>query len=295
MDIDWTLIRTFRSVIETGTVAAAAAQLKCSQPTVSRHLKQLEQQTRLALFDRRGHRMILTAAGAAICVYADGMAAQADQMSLMIAGKETQINGTVRISASEVIGHYFLPEILAAMEVKFPEIELEIVIQNSVSNLSAREADIALRLFRPEQTGLIRRKLGNLDVGAFASDQYVARHGAPHTLSDLLSHRLVGYDQSTEILDGFRSLTPNADASLFFLRCDNHLVYWQLIKAGMGIGFGSIAVANRDQGVCRILADHDFVANEVWLTTHEALRNAPRIRAVWDFLAEHLPKSLTLD
>jgi DNA-binding transcriptional LysR family regulator len=292
MNIDWSLIRTFRSVVDTGTVAAAAVQLQCSQPTVSRHLRQLEQQTGLDLFDRRGHRMILTSAGASILDFANEMAVQADQMALAIAGKETQIKGVVRISASEVMAHYFLPPILADLKNKFPEIELELVVQNSVSNLTTREADIALRLFRPTQVGLVRRKVGNLKIGAFASESYLDRHSAPHTLGDLLAHQLVGYDQSTEILDGFRSLLPGADASLFPTRCDNHLVYWQLVKAGMGIGFGSLIVAKQEPKMRRVLADQQFAANEVWLTTHEALRNTPRIRTVWTFLSERLSETL---
>ncbi|MFT4708202.1 MAG: DNA-binding transcriptional LysR family regulator [Ascidiaceihabitans sp.] len=293
MNIDWSLLRTFLTVEQAGTVTKAATQLACSQPTVSRQLKELETQTGLTLFDRRGYRLVLTDAGVSILEFAQNMAHQADHLALAIAGKETAVTGTIRISTSEVIAYHFLPLVLVGLQEEYPEIDVEIVVENSVANLSSREADIAIRLFRPDKLGLVRTKIGALEIGAFASKSYLKLHGVPHTLDDLVHHNLLGYDQSTEILDGFRMHIPTVDSSLFSVRCDNHLVYWNMIRAGNGIGFCSTLMASQDKMLTRVLPDLKPDGNDVWLATHEALQKTPRVRAVWEFLSSQLTKRLS--
>lgn len=292
MNIDWSLLKTFLTVVQAGTVAQAAAQLACSQPTVSRQLKELETQTGLTLFDRRGYRLVLTDAGASILEFAQNMADQADHLALAIAGKETVVNGTIRISTSEVIAYHFLPPVLVTLQEQYPEIDVEIIVENSVANLSAREADIAIRLFRPDKLGLVRTKIGTLEIGAFASKSYLELYGVPRTLDDLVYHNLLGYDQSAEILDGFRKHLPDANPSLFSVRCDNHLVYWNMIRAGNGIGFCSTLMASQDKMLTRVLPDLKPDGNDVWLATHEALQKTPRVRAVWELLFSQLTKRL---
>ncbi len=286
--MDWNLIRSFLAVAETGTLAAAAEALGASQPTIGRHIDALEASTGVTLFARGRHGMMLSDAGLSLVDEAKAMRAEANRFELKAAGRAQSVRGPVRITASEVVSTYILPPIIAAFGRVEPDIEIELVSSNSVENLLSRDADIAVRMFRPVQNDIIARKTGELGMGIYAHRSYLAEHGEPTDIETFLQHRLIGMDRSTLIIDGMADLGIKADRNLFAVRTDDQVAYWELVRAGAGIGFSAHILAAGNPDIKRLLPHIDIPALPVWLASHQELRTSHKIRRTMDYLHQKI-------
>lgn len=287
-NFDWSLIQAFLSVAENGSFSAAARNLGNSQPTIGRQIAELERQLSASLFQRKNSGHVLTDAGAELLAHAKKMNAAAAELSLTAAGQAQVLSGTVRITASLMVSHYLLPDIFAKIRAAEPEIELELNPSDDTENLLFHEADIAVRMYRPTQLDVITKKVGAQKFGLFATSAYLDRHGRPETFEDLTQLDFVGFDRSQLIIDGMHALGIEADRSTFSMRCDNQTVYLELIRAGCGIGVAAVNMASRAPILERVLPFIEIPELPIWLTAHEALRSAPRIRRVFDMLAAGL-------
>ncbi len=285
---DWSLVQSFLAVAESGSLSAAARQLGRSQPTLGRHIQTLEVSFSQQLFDRHPRGLQLSQAGSALLPMAREMQLQMYQLSLQAAGQSEALAGTVRITASVFAAHYLLPPILAEIRTKEPKIELELVPTDTSENLLFREADIALRMYRPSQLDVITQHIADLPLGIFAAKSYLVRRGHPRTAEDLWSHDLVGYDSNDLILRSMLDMGWPAQRSAFAMRCDNQATYWQLVRAGCGIGFCQSSVARADDAVEELDLGVEIAPLPLWLTAHGAMRETPRIRRVWTLLAKAL-------
>lgn len=286
--IDWSLVRSFLAVAETGSLSAAARRIGATQPTVGRHVQALESVLGATLFQREARGMVLTETGQTLLPPARSMAEAAQALALAAAGEETDTRGTVRITASLFVAHHILPGILADIRMAHPEIQIDLVASDASENLLFREADIAVRMYRPRQLDMVTRHLGDVALGLFASRDYIARRGAPKSVDDFFDHDFVGYDRNEDIIRGFRAAGMNVDRSFFSVRCDNQTVYWELVRAGCGLGFSQIVQAARDPEIVSVPLELDIPTLEVWLTAHETIRRTPRVDAVWCILADRL-------
>ncbi|PWE33616.1 LysR family transcriptional regulator [Maritimibacter sp. 55A14] len=291
-DPDWTLIRFFLAVAEAGSLSAAARDLGLSQPTLTRRIREAERVLGGPLFRRHARGLALTEAGAALVEDARRMRDAAARLGMTAAGHGGAPRGTVRITASGVVSFHFLPPILAGLRAQEPEIELELHPSNASENLLFREADIAVRMYRPEQLDLVARHLGTVPIGLFASKAYIARAGEPQSIEALRVHDWIGYDRSQLIIRGMRSMGVEVDRSFFRTRCDDQVTYWALLRAGCGIGVAPLRPGLADPDLVQLLPDLPVAELPVWLAAHDALRQSPRIRRVWDALAEGLPRAI---
>ena len=287
-NLDWTLIPAFLAVADTGSLSAAARAARISQPTLGRHIRALEAATGSALFARHPRGLELTEAGLSLLPAARAMAEAANRLALVASGQTEALAGTVRITASHVMAHYLLPPIIADIRAAEPEVQIELVASDASDNLLYREADIAVRMYRPTQLDLIALHLGDTELGLFASHDYLAARGEPNGFADMGDHDLVGYDRDEMILQGMRALGVEARREDFPTRCDNQPVYWELVRAGCGIGAGQVVIAARDPSVRRVLEDLRIDPLPVWLTAHERLRHTPRVSRVWGLLSDRL-------
>lgn len=286
--LDWSLVQTFLAVAEEGSLSAAARRLGASQPTVGRQIKAAEHLLGVDLFHRRPRGFDLTETGASLVAPARAMSEAAQKIALAAAGRDQTLSGTVRITASMVISSTYLPRIIAGLRESEPEIEIELVPSDTTSNLLYREADIAVRMFRPEQLDLVTRHLGDIALGMFASRDYIARRGMPRQPDEMLDHDVVGYDRDRSIMDGFAQMGFPVGRDFFPVRCDDNLVYWDLVKAGCGVGFSQLELGRADPDMVEIDLGLPLPTLPIWLTAHEAMRQTPRIRRVWEALAEGL-------
>jgi DNA-binding transcriptional LysR family regulator len=287
---DWRLIRSFLAALDQKSLMGAARVLRLSQPTVGRHIADLESQLVVVLFERTGRGLVPTATALRLADSARSMDAGAQQLARTLAGVQTQTRGTVRITASVPVATYLLPQLLAHMRQRLPDIQIELVSSNLVSNLLRRDADIALRMVRPDQGSLIAKKIGDVGLGAFAHRDYLSCHTTLRQPLDLLQHELIGSDTDTTILQGFAAMGYPATREMFALRSDDFVVQWQAVRAGLGIGFVANYMAHTDPDVQPVLADQLKIPPlPMWLAVHREIRTNRRIRAVFDYLAESLP------
>ena len=292
-DFDWRLVRSFLAVLDLGSLLAAARSLGVSQPTLGRHITELESQLASVLFERTGRGLLPTRTALQLAQAARQMQDGALQLSRTLAGSKSQAGGTVRITASVPVAVQLLPPILLDLRLALPDIQIELVSSNQVSNLLRREADIAIRMVRPDQTSLVARKLGEAAVGAYAHRDYLARRGVPTLPAELLQHELVGSDTDPAIRQGFEAMGFPVPREAFALRSDDLLVQWQAVRAGLGIGFLADYQARLDPAVQPVLAGQlQIPPLPMWLAVHREIRTSRHIRAVFDFLATALPAAL---
>lgn len=282
---DWTLTRSFLAVAETGSLSQAARDLRLSQPTLGRHIAEMEAALGLSLFTRQPRGLTPTEAAAAILPHARAMRDAAANLALTAAGRDAALQGTVRLTASRIVAFHLLPPMLVALRASHPGIEVELVPSDSTENLHFREADIALRMYRPTQDNVVTRHLTDLPTALYAAPSQIARQGLPQNPDDLLAMDFVGFDRSDLILRTMAGLGIRRQREDFPIRCDDQLVYWQMVRAGLGIGGMQCQIADNDPAVTRIAPFVTLPALPVWLTAPEALRQTPRIRAVLDHLA----------
>ena len=283
---DWTLLRSFLAVAETGSLSGAARALGLSQPTLGRHIAEIEAALNVTLFARTARGLALSVAGTALAPHARAMKAAAQALSLAAAGLDADISGTVRITASQIMATYILPAILADLRVREPQIEIELVPSDTTENLMLREADIAVRMFRPTQLDLITRHIMDLPLGLYAAKTFLDRVGRPATPDAVLALDLIGFDRSDLMLRMLSGLGVSRTRGDFPVRCDDQVVYWNLVRAGCGIGGMQCLVGDADPLVERVAPFVTLPALPVWLTAAEALRQSPRIRRVFDHLTQ---------
>lgn len=289
---DWNLVRSFLAALDRGSLLGAARVLGASQPTVGRHIAMLESQLGVVLFERTGRGLVPTSTALQLAEAARGMETGALQLARTLSGTQTQTIGTVRITASVPVAVQLMPPVLAGLRHALPEIQIELVSSNQVSNLLRREADIAVRMVRPDQASLVARKIGTVALGAYAHRSYLARRGVPRKLADLLAHELIGSDTDNAILQRFEALGYPVTHTAFALRSDDLIVQWQAVRAGLGVGFAANYMARDEPGVVRLLPGLKIPPLPMWLVVHREIRTNRRIRAVYDFLARALPKEL---
>ncbi len=292
-DFDWTLMRSFLAAIETGSLLAASRRLHVSQPTLGRHINELELQLNAVLFERTGRGLRPTAAAISIAEHARAMDNGADAIRRTLTGRNAQTAGTVRITASQTVACLLLPPLLVRLQQQSPEIQIELVASDQISNLLRREADIAVRMVRPDQSSLIARKIGSLELGLYASNDYLKRFGTPTRAGDFGKHRLIGYDTNDIIIRGFARNGVALDRDHFVIRSDDHLVAWQAALAGAGIAVLAQHVARTSRQLHQVLPTLPLPPLPVWLTVHREIRTSRLIRHVYDFLAVAIPAAIT--
>jgi DNA-binding transcriptional LysR family regulator len=276
MEANWEWYRSLLGVLDNGSLSAAARALGMAQPTVGRHIEGLEQALGLKLFTRSHDGYAPTEAALALRPYAAALAASAAALRRVASSQGDGVRGTVRVSASEVIGVEVLPPILARLRAAWPELTVELLLSNRVDDLLLREADIAVRMLRPTQEALVARRVGAVAVGLHAHRDYLERHGAPATLDELAGHSLIGYDQETEFLRGLRERFPAVSRERFSFRSDSDLAQLAMLRAGYGVGVCQVALAARAPQLRRVLAAEFNVELDTWVAMHEDLRDSPR-------------------
>ena len=289
---DWALVRSFLAVLDAGSLTAAAARTGARQPTLSRHVAELEAQLGAPLFERTGRGVTPTVAALAIVAAARQMEAGALGVGRALAGARSATRGQVRVTTSQVAATWLLPRLLARLQRAHPEIALELVASDALSNLLRREADIAVRMVRPSQSSLVARKLGEVAIVAAAHRDYLAQAPPLRKPEDLVRHRLIGFDSDDAIVRGFARLGVPLTRADFALRTDDQVAYARLVAEGAGIGFVAGYALRQWTGVVRLLPGLAIPSLPCWLAVHREIRANPLVRTVYDFLARELPPAI---
>lgn len=288
---DWNHARAFVVAAEEGSFSAAGRALGIAQPTIGRQVAALEAELGVALFERIGNTLELTSAGLDLMEHVRAMSDAATRVSLAATGQSLSIDGSVCITASELIAAYILPPILGRLRLTHPGIEIEIVASNAARDLRRREADIAVRNFTSTQPELVARKIADRHARLYASPAYLARIGNPTSPSDLSRAEFFGFDRTDVMIKGLRAIGVDVSPKSFPIITDNHLVQWELCKQGVGICIVMDEVGDVEPRVRRVLPKLPPLPVPIWLATHQEVRTSRRIRVVFDLLAEELGRS----
>ncbi len=290
MDLEpnWGLYRTFLAVFQEGSLSKAARQLDLTQPTVTRHIDALEAATGGALFLRTQRGLTPTDRAFKLAPHAEAMAATAAAMMRVASERTGETQGTVRVSASEIVSVMHLPPIFARLRRRYPGIVIELVLSNAVEDLLLRKADIAVRMTEPVQDMLIARRLPSVELGLFAHRDYLDRQGEPTTVEALAPHDIIGFDRETPALRAMLQRFPFLERGQFSLRTDSDIAQFAAIRAGCGIGLCQVAVGQSDPSLVRVLPTLVSVELELWIVMHEDLKTSERCKPVFDALVEGL-------
>lgn len=290
-NFDWQWWRYFIAIAEHGSLSGAADSLGVSQPTLSRQLLAMETALGNALFDRSTQGLALTEFGMALLEESQHMQRSANRLQRLAEGQDQTLTGRVRLSANDLIAHYYLPRILPTFLDAHPELSVEIVVSNDASSLDKRDADVAIRMFPPTQLDLVARHLFDIPLGIFASTAYLDKVGRPTTPEECFNLRVLGYDRARRFEEGARAMGWNIRNEDFRFRTDYMPMHLETAKFGGGIVFTHIALC-KFFGLEQIDVGIELGSLPIYLACHRDVQHNKRIRAMMDFLASHLESAL---
>ncbi len=285
---DWNRARAFLVTAEEGSLSAAARALGLAQPTLGRQVDALEEELGVFLFERVGRGLTLTPSGLELLDHVRAMGEAANRMSLSAAGQSQSVEGKVVIAASDVYAAFLLPPILAKLRQAQPGIEVEIVVSSKASALLRREADIAIRNFRPTEPDLVARKIRDVPARLYATPAYIDSLNNPQLPYDLRQADFISIDGSGMFLKGLNAMGFHLTERNFPILTENYLVMWELVKHGLGIGILDGSIGDAEPKVTRVLPDLAPLMFPIWLVAHRELNTSRRIRLVFDLLAKEL-------
>ena len=285
---DWDLYRTFLAVVQEGSLSGAARRLGLTQPTVARHVDELERAVGADLFLRSQRGLAPTDIGLELKPHAEALALEAATLWRTASGRPGEVRGAVRVSAGEIVGVEHLPPILTQLRRQHPGLVVELVLSNTVDDLLRREADIAVRMVEPAQGALLARRLPPVRLGLHARRDYLDQRGTPRTLKALAGHDVIGFDRETPAIRAMVARYPALSRFEFALRADSDLAQLAAIRAGFGIGVCQVSIARRDPNLVRVLEAEVAIDLSLWVVMHEDLKTSARCRATFDALATGL-------
>jgi DNA-binding transcriptional LysR family regulator len=286
--ISWELYRSFLAVARSGSLSGAARSLRLTQPTLGRHIDELEQALGMPVFTRSPQGLLPTETAAGLIPIAEAMESAAQAMERVASGPAAAVAGVVRVTASDIVGAEVLPPILADFAERYPDVAFELHLSNRTEDLLQRDADIAVRMVRPTQAGLVARQVGHAVIGFHAHRNYLRANGRPKTLADLAQMRLIGYDRNPVPAEVIAQAEFFRSRDSFSLRTDSDLAQLAAIRAGYGVGACQIGIARRDPNLERVLPKEFALPLETWLVMHEDLSSSPRVRTLFDHLGKGL-------
>jgi len=291
--LDWDKLRIFHAVAEAGSLTRAGAVLGLSQSSVSRQISALEESLGAPLFHRHARGLQLTEPGETLYQTVQQVVVKLAQAETLVTESMERPRGPLRITTTVAFGSMWLTERLKDFVEMYPEIDVSLIVREDELNLSMRQADVALRLAPPQQPDLIQRLLFPLRHGAYASAEYLERHGMPYALEDLDRHRLIAYDET------FHVPFTNINWLLFagreggaprrpVLRVNNIHGIYRAAAAGMGIGSLPDYMAGMTSGLIPVLPHLEGPRHEVFFVYPEELRESRRIAVFRDFLLRRI-------
>lgn len=286
ISFDWNQVRAFWATAEEGSFSAAARALGLTQPTLGRQVAALEEALGVTLFERAGRTLLLTQAGGELLEHTRAMGAAAHRISLAASGSVQAIEGKVRITAADVMCAHLLPPVVAEIRREAPGIEIDLVAANDIRDLLRREADIAIRHVRPDQPDLTARLVQEATARAWAATTYLDARGRPTTASELAGYDFISFGDAGRMVEFLAPLGFPVNEANFRAGSESGVVAWEMVRQGLGVAVMSDAIAASTTGVEEVLPGMEPVRYPVWLVTHRELHTSPRIRLVFDRLAD---------
>lgn len=287
--MDWDKLRIFYAVAEAGSFTHAGETLNLSQSAVSRQISTLEESIGVSLFHRHARGLILTEEGELLHKAAAEIFGKLAMIEGQLADSRQLPEGPLRITVAEFIGSTWLAPKLAQLREQHPDIQLTMLLDDRILNLSMREADAAIRLFKPEQPDLIQKQLTNINFHICASKAYLKAKGTPKTIKDLKKHTLIGYPENVPAPFAdpnwlFRMADLEGESALNTIMVNSIYGIFETVKAGAGIAALPDYMIAKDENIVQILPETVRPPVEVYFVYPEERRHSKRIGIFRDFL-----------
>ena len=284
--MDWDKLRIFHAVADAGSLTHAGDTLHLSQSAVSRQIRALEDSLNTTLFHRHARGLILTEQGELLFDATVAMAKRLDAAAARIRDSEEEVFGELRVTTTTGFGSLWLAPRLSKLYDLYPDLTIDLMLEEKVLDLPMREADVAIRMKEPSQADLVRKRLMNIRMRLYASPEYIAKHGMPERIEDISKHRLICQNpRSAQVASGLalvqRLMTYNVSS---MLTVNNYFGVLQSVIHGLGIGMLPDYSAQDLRSVIRVLPDVESVEVPVYLAYPEELRQSKRIAAFRDFV-----------
>ena len=278
---DWEDLRHFLMLAREGTLSAAARGLGVDHATVARRIRAIESETGLKLVDRRNRSYTLTDEGQRIAATAKPMEEAAFAVGRAVLAVKPGVQGEVAISAPPSLASALIAPQIVRLRQRHPGIVLKLIGEKRTVSLNRREADVALRLTRPSEPGLIARKIGSFGFSLY---------GAPAYLKETPRQALafIAYDGTMDDSPQQTWLTATAAGHDIVLRTNDLESQASAARSGVGLAVLPHFLGDADPKLARYAAAPTPVRRDLWLVIHRDLRRAPAVRAVMEFLAESL-------
>jgi DNA-binding transcriptional LysR family regulator len=285
----WDDVRYFLAVAREGSIRRAAASLGVNHSTVSRRIRQLEQRYGARLFDPLPSGFSLTPTGEDVLELAREIELDMSVLTGRLAGRDTQISGSVRIA----IGDNFvarLAPLLARMRAAYPAVQIQLAVSNDVVNLSNREAEIALRVSNLAPEPMVGKRLGTMAMALYASRRYLARNRGVRKLT---SYDWIGWDESwsNEHTRWMKQTIPQQNVAC---RVDSPAAMYEMTRAGVGVAHLLCYLGDVDADLVRVVPEVSDFSAGLWLLTHPDLKGTARVRGVMEFIEQEFAKQIDL-
>lgn len=289
LNFDWNRARAFLVTAEEGSLSAGARALNMSQPTLGRQVAGLEEELGVTLFERVGNHLVLTDNGLELLQQVRQMGQAASQLSIAASGQSQTLEGSVCISVGEIDGLYRLPPVVERIRQEQPGIELEIIVSNEVSDLKRREADIAIRSFRPQQPDLITRRLTMEKIWLMGTPAYLSQFPGPHTSESLSGLNILGFDKSDRVIQQLQEKGWQLTPKHFPVLSTFQPFQLQMAKRGFGLAIAPEEVSQQEPELTIAFQEHGPLFElPLWLVCHRELHTSMRVRKVFDYLVDML-------
>lgn len=292
ISFDWNHVRAFLVAAEEGSLSAGARELGLTQPTLSRQISALEASLNVLLLERGTRGLILTESGKELLEHVRTMGQAAAKISLSASGQSDSIEGQVCITATNAFASLHLPPMLKRLRAQAPQIQIEIVTSNELQDITARNADIAIRHTRPTQPDLIGKHVGDMSAQLYASTDFLQRYGRPTCAQDCSTLDFIGFEKADTLIPVLGSLGLSLTENSFCIITSSGTTILELVRQGLGVGLLTSDVEDMFPELERVLPELEPMSVPIWLVTHRELRTSKRIRVVFDLLAEEIRRKM---
>ena len=288
--MDWDKLRIFHAVADAGSLTHAGDALHLSQSAVSRQIRALEESLDTTLFHRHARGLILTEQGELLFEATSAMNKRLDTAAARIRDSEEEVFGVLRVTTTTGFGTLWLAPRLPKLYEKFPDLKIELMLEERVLDLPMREADVAIRMKEPSQADLIRRRLMNIRMRLYASPEYLAMNGTPEKLSEISDHRLISQNPNTpQVAAGAGLVQMLMDYDIrSTLTVNNYFGVLQGVLNHLGIGVLPDYLSEAFPHLVRVLPQIESDEVPVFLAYPEELRQSKRVGAFRDFVMQEI-------
>ncbi|SEO95623.1 DNA-binding transcriptional regulator, LysR family [Salinihabitans flavidus] len=288
--MDWDKLRIFHAVADAGSLTHAGETLHLSQSAVSRQIRALEESLNTTLFHRHARGLILTEQGELLFDATTAMLKRLDAAAARIRDSEDEVFGELRVTTTIGFGTLWLAPRLPKLYEKYPDLKIDLMLEERVLDLPMREADLAIRMKEPSQADLIRKRLMGVRMRLYASPDYLARRGIPETLEDISKHRLICQNPNSAQVGAGASMVQELMSYDIpsLLTVNNYFGVLQAVLHDLGIGVLPDYLIQDFPDLVRVLPDYESIEVPVFLAYPEELRHSKRIAAFRDFVQDEI-------